>query len=308
MTISISDGVSRRAFLGAAAGAWIVGSAHPLLAAPAPLVDALAFAGNAVLAAGNGLWRSDDGGESWHETTGPDKQPRALTAHPERPGRVIAALDGGGLAVSEDAGASWRDAGSVLPTASICALTTAATLPDTLYAAVAGDGLWRSEDAGESWEFVMDRPFLAGAERDVLSLASVDAASGMGGIWLYAGTTAGLQRVPDCFCRWQDVQRGDALDALVEGGEEPEIAPLPAGEPVRALVSSATAPGRLYAALPSGTWATTDAGVIWQKASDLDAITLAIDPAAPLSLVAATKRGLTLSRDGGKTWAAGAVL
>ncbi|RYH07171.1 hypothetical protein [Tropicimonas sp. IMCC6043] len=308
MTRSMTHGVSRRAFLSAAAGAWIVGSARPLLAASNPKIAALSFAGNTVLAAGKGLWRSEDGGVTLRFVTGPDKQLSALTAHPERPDRVIAALNGGGLAVSENAGENWRVAGSGLPAASIDALAVAAKLPGTLYAAISGDGLWRSEDAGETWEFVMDRPFIAEAERDVLSLASVDVASGMGGIWLYAGTTAGLQRVPDCFCRWQDVQPGNALDALIEGGKEPEVAPLPEGEPVRALVSPAASPDRLYAALPSGIWTTTDAGVIWKRVSDLDAVALAVNPAAPLSLVAATKRGLTLSRDGGKTWAASAFL
>lgn len=301
----MTDGISRRTFLGAATGAWIVGSARPLFATTTLRTGALAFAGGTVHAAGYSLLRSEDGGATWRESIGPDRRLTALTVHPERPDRVIAALEGGGLAVSEYGGESWRKAGTGLPGATIDALATAAQQADTLYAAIAGDGLWRSEDAGESWEFVMDRPFLAEAERDVLSLAAVDLASGMGGIWLYAGTTAGLQRLPDCFCRWQDVQPGNALDALIEGGEAPEMAPLPAGEPVeepvRALVSPAVAPGALYAALSSGIWTTTDAGVVWRKVNTLDAIALAVDPSDPLALVAATENGLTYSRDGGET-------
>ncbi|SFC86994.1 WD40/YVTN/BNR-like repeat-containing protein [Tropicimonas isoalkanivorans] len=308
MTIPKTDGLHRRAFLGATAAACIVGTAPPLIAAPSPQVRALVFAGSTVLAAGNGLMRSQNGGATWRAAAGPDQELRALTTHPQRPDRVVAALDAHGLAVSDDAGASWRKAGAGLPAVAIDALATAATTPDTLYAAIAGDGLWRSEDAGETWAFVMDRPFLAEAERDVTALASVDLASGMGGIWLYAGTTFGMQRVPDCFCRWQDVQPGNALDALVPGGDAPETQPLPEGQPVRALVSPAAAPARLYAALPSGIWSTDDAGMVWRKTSDVEVLAIAVDPATPLSLVAATQGALTYSRDGGETWTAGAVI
>ncbi|MDP2739607.1 MAG: hypothetical protein Q8O82_13135 [Pseudorhodobacter sp.] len=93
---------------------------------------------------------------------------------------------------------------------------------------MADDGLWRSADAGATWAFAMDRPWIAEAEREVLALASVNLASGMGGIWIYAGTGRGLTRVPDCFCRWQDVVAGDAMDALVA-----DNAPVPVGrEPI----------------------------------------------------------------------------
>src|SRR5690606_11532157 len=160
--------------------------------------------------------------------------------------------------------------------AEVAALAVAAAAPDTIYAAVAGDGLWRSEDAGTSWSFVMDRPWIAEAEREVLALASVNLASGMGGIWIYAGIDIGLTRVPDCFCRWQDVVAGDAMDALVAGDAPPPQAPLPAGEPVLALASAHSAPERLRAALPSGLWASADGGVTWSRQSDLRATALAI--------------------------------
>ncbi|MFW8594421.1 hypothetical protein [Cribrihabitans neustonicus] len=149
----------------------------------------------------------------------------------------------------------------------------------------------------------MDRPWIAEAEQDVLALASVNLASGMGGIWLYAGTETGLTHVPDCFCRWQDVVAGDAMDALAAGAAPPPEAPLPEGEPVLALVSAHSAPEQLYAALPSGLWASTDGGVMWERRSSLHARALAADPADPGKIAAATGTELTLSRDGGATWA-----
>lgn len=300
--------LSRRAFAGGALGAFIVGGAPPLRAAPAQRITGLAFDKGTTFAVGDALLTSDDGGATWKPISGPDIGAIAITSHPKRPGRLVVSLEGGGLSQSTDGGNSFARFGRGLPDAQIDALATAAKLPDTLYAAIAGDGLWRSEDAGASWEFAMDRPFIGGDERDVLSLASVDLASGMGGIWLYGGTTSGVQRVPDCFCRWQDVQPENALDALVEGAETPEVVPLPEGQPVLSLVASPAAPNRLWAALPSGIWASTDAGVVWKQASQLAATALATDPNTPETLVAATESGLFHSRDGGSSWAASAVL
>ena len=105
---------------------------------------------------------------------------------------MFAAIDPVGLMRSRDGGSTWADAGAGLPATRVTALTHSALEPDMLYAALAEDGLWRSIDAGESWEFVMDRPYLNGAEREVLTLASVGNPTGMGGIWLYAGTDAGM--------------------------------------------------------------------------------------------------------------------
>ena len=144
--------------------------------------------------------------------------------------------------------------------------------------------------------------------RPIRALASVNLASGMGGIWIYAGTETGLTRVPDCFCRWQDVVAGDAMDALVAGAAPAPTAPLPAGEPVLALASAHAAAERLHSALPSGLWASVDGGVAWTRQSDLRAAALAIHPRDPDHIVAATDGGLSQSRDGGTTWAALAAI
>ncbi|SDI44886.1 WD40/YVTN/BNR-like repeat-containing protein [Aliiruegeria lutimaris] len=300
--------LNRRAFMGGVMGASILGITPALGAATPAGAHAVAFTGSGAVAVGDVFLISEDGGASWRQGTRPDRKPVALTTHPERPNRLIVALEGGGVAVSYNQGEPLVPGGRGLPATEIAALATAARLPDTLYAAIPGDGLWRSEDAGENWEFVMDRPFIAGEERDVLSLASVDLASGMGGIWLYGGSTAGLQRVPDCFCRWQDVQPEHALDALLEGAKAPDMVPLPAGEPVWALVSSPAAPNRLWAALPSGIWASIDAGLIWSKANSLGAAALASDPTNPDTLVAAAEGRLLHSRDAGLSWTASTIL
>lgn len=298
--------LTRRSFLlysGTAVGVLalpkVLHSAEPLR----PAMVALAFDGDALLAAGSDLLRSDDGGSSWTALPVPAVV-LALATHPERPGRIIAGLASGGVALSEDGGRTWEGRSRGLAEGKVDAVAIAAGQPDMIYASVQGDGLWKSEDAGQNWSLAMDRPWLADAERDLLALTSVDLASGMGGIWIYAGTPAGLTRVPDCFCRWQDVQPGDAMDALVSGDAPPSEAPLPAGEPIHALASAPAAPEMLYAALPSDIWTSRDGGVVWSHLAVGFAVAVAVHPVDPDHIVAALDGGLKQSRDGGATWSA----
>ncbi|QIK42513.1 exo-alpha-sialidase (plasmid) [Pontibrevibacter nitratireducens] len=246
---------------------------------------------------------SPDGGRSWHDRPTPSPV-SSIATHPARPGRLLAGLARGGVAVSGDGGSSWTTRSDGLASGEVTALAVAAGTPDMIYAAIRGDGLWKSEDAGASWALAMDRPWLDAAERDPLTLASVDLDTGMGGIWIYAGTEKGLTRVPDCFCRWQDVQPGNAMDALVAGDAPPAEAPLPTGEPVLSLASALTAPSKLYAALPSGVWASQDGGVVWTHKAEGQGRAVALHPRDENHVAAILDGTLRLSRDGGATWTA----
>lgn len=297
----------RRAMITGFAASFGLAATVPAIAfaaAPNGPVTAITFDGSVLVLAAEGLWRSEDGGATWNafpsELQG---TVAALATHPDQPGRVLAALETGGVAVSEDGGSTWAALGAGLPDAPVTALAVTAHEPDTLYAALEGDGLWQSEDAGETWTFAMDRPWLAEAERDLLTLASVASPSGMGGIWIYAGTEVGLTRVPDCFCRWQDVQPGDAMDTLVAGETPALTTPLPSGEAVLDLAVAPDAPEVIHATTLSGLWRSEDAGVNWTHTSDAAAQALAVDPADPTHIVAATEGGILLSRDGGLSWA-----
>ena len=211
---------------------------------------------------------------------------------------------GGGKVIRDGMGQSQRTRAE----GAVDTVIMAAGQPDMMYAAIRSDGLWKSEDAGRNWSLAMDRPWLDDAERDLRSLASVDLATGMGGIWIYAGTDTGITRVPDCFCRWQDVQPGNAMDALVSGDAPSSVAPLPTGEPVHALVSAPSAPETLYAALPSGIWTSSDAGATWSHAADGFVTAVAVHPADPDHIVASLDGGLMQSRDGGINWSALAAI
>ena len=298
---------TRRAFLSSALGV----GAYVLLpdlarAGSGGGIRALAFDGDVLLAAEATLNVSEDSGGTWAERATPGKV-LAMATNPDRPGLIAAGLEKGGVALSADGGATWRIGNAGLPNGEVNALAIASRNPDLIYAAVRGDGLYKSEDAGETWTLAMDRPWLKEAERDPLTLASVDLETGMGGIWIYAGTEMGLTRVPDCFCRWQDVQPGNAMDALVSGDAPPPENPLPEGEPIQSLASSPSAPERLYAAMPSGVWTSADGGVVWTQVARSAATAIAVHPRDETYIAAVIGGTLKLSRDGGKSWTATAA-
>ncbi|SEL74275.1 hypothetical protein SAMN05443999_107194 [Roseovarius azorensis] len=269
-------------------------------------IRTLAFDGDTLLIAGATLRASLDNGRSWHERPTPSPV-ASIATHPARPGRLLAGLARGGVAVSGDGGSSWTTRSDGLASGEVTALAVAAGNPYMIYAAIRGDGLWKSEDAGATWALAMDRPWLDAAERDPLTLVSVDLETGMGGIWIYAGTEKGLTRVPDCFCRWQEVQPGNAMDALVTGDAPPAEAPLPTDEPVLSLANALAAPSTLYAALPSGVWASQDGGVVWTHKAKGQGRTVAVHPRDKNHVAAILDGALKLSRDGGATWTAIAV-
>lgn len=101
-----------------------------------------------------------------------------------------------GVFKSADGGTTWREANTGLGGLDVHGLAIDPNAPQKLHAAVRekGEGIYRTTDRGGKWTRVDDGP---GGEVKVLT--SVNIPTGMGGIFLYAGTAEGLQRNPDCF-------------------------------------------------------------------------------------------------------------
>jgi photosystem II stability/assembly factor-like uncharacterized protein len=152
------------------------------------------------LGAHAGLFRTEDGGTTWQPVALPSKHPHvdvmAVTAHPEDARTIYAATHEAGVLRSADGGTTWQEVNTGLGGLDVHGLAMDPREPRKLHAAVRekGEGIYRSTDGGTKWVRVDDGP---GGEVKVL--ASVNIPTGMGGIFLYAGTAAGLQRNPDCF-------------------------------------------------------------------------------------------------------------
>jgi len=152
------------------------------------------------LGAHSGLFRSEDAGRSWQPVALSSKHPHvdvmAVTAHPEDARTVYVATHDAGVFKTTDGGKGWHEASTGLGGADVHGLAIDPREPQKLHAAVRdkSEGIFRTTDGGAKWVRVDDGP---GGEVKVL--ASVNIPTGMGGIFLYAGTAAGLQRNPDCF-------------------------------------------------------------------------------------------------------------
>jgi hypothetical protein len=85
----------------------------------------------------------------------------------------------------------WANQG--LPRTDVHALAVDPHKPQQLYAWVVEHGLYRSQDSGLAWQRVNDGP----PNPEVRALASVNIPTGMGGIFIYAGTADGVFRSPD---------------------------------------------------------------------------------------------------------------
>ena len=116
-------------------------------------------------ATADGLYRSRDGAASWHRLPGPTDPARVVATGPGAAGPtpVLAALAGGRLLGSDDAGATWRRLGDGFDGAEIVSLALSPTYARdrTIFvgttsrpaAEMTGDlVLWRSIDSGAHWQ------------------------------------------------------------------------------------------------------------------------------------------------------------
>lgn len=166
-------------------------------------VHALAFdaQGRALwLGAHTGLFRSENGGLTWTTVALPVKHHApdvmAITADPRDARVAYVGTHEAGVLKTTDGGATWVPVNAGLRGLDVHGLAIDPNAPAKLHAAVRemGAGLHRTTDGGQKWVRVDDGP--AGETK---VLASVNIPTGMGGIFLYAGTAEGLQRNPDCF-------------------------------------------------------------------------------------------------------------
>lgn len=166
-------------------------------------VHALAMHGDGrglLLGAHTGLFRSEDGGKSWQPVALSAKHAHldvmAIAPDPKDPRSIYVGTHEAGAFKSTDGGATWAEINTGLTGLDVHGLASDPTAAGKLHAAVRekGEGIYRTTDEGAKWTRVDDGP---GGEVKVL--ASVNIPTGMGGIWLYAGTAEGLWRDPDCF-------------------------------------------------------------------------------------------------------------
>jgi photosystem II stability/assembly factor-like uncharacterized protein len=277
-----------------------------------------------------GGWRSKDGGLTWSAL--PEGFARAV-AVPSRPGVAIALYrgdlhPGGGLAISEDEGRTWRLLRGL--DSEIRALAISPSRPDTWLVGTSGAGVLRSDNSGETWRFGRAglRGFAANLVRIVPERNAIFTAGGSG---LYRTTNGGASWswvLPDVLVTALAVDPSDpdtlyagavsrdGEDGIVykseDGGSTWEtLVPEEPFGPISDLLVLPADPQTVYAAVWTpdafsdrpGLFRSTDGGETWSRISGFGEVAdLELDPGDPDVIYATQGRGILRSTDRGETW------
>ncbi|MGH7740548.1 MAG: VPS10 domain-containing protein [Candidatus Eiseniibacteriota bacterium] len=174
------------------------------------------------LSAGDGVYRSTDGGASWTNIGLKDAgQISRVRIHPNRPDLIYVAVQGHawkpnstrGVYRTEDAGKTWKRVLSVNDSTGACDLSMDPNNPRILYAAMwqavrrpwdfasggAGSGLWRSMDGGDTWKKLTEG--LPEGTMGRIGVAASGAKSGL--VWaIIESAKGGLYRSDDRGDKW----------------------------------------------------------------------------------------------------------
>jgi photosystem II stability/assembly factor-like uncharacterized protein len=102
-----------------------------------------------------GVYRSTDGGLTWHERNDSHTASRninVLIVDPRDPNTVYAATFKGGVFKSIDGGKSWQPISQGLRILDVRALVIDPQNPEVLYAGVENGGVYKSVNGGEHWQ------------------------------------------------------------------------------------------------------------------------------------------------------------
>jgi photosystem II stability/assembly factor-like uncharacterized protein len=265
--------------------------------------------------AGDGLWRSDDGGASWHpvgdETR--DRQVTAVAVSPTEQGhngaRVIyVGTEPSAMFRSSDGGEHWEALGTLLdlPSAPTWSFPPR---PDThhvrwiapdpvvsarLFVAIEAGALVRSEDGGRRWE---DRVPSAPIDTHTLVVHGREPTR------LYSAAGDGYFESQDGGTTWQTQENGlrhRYAWACIVDPEDPDTILLSSSSGPMAAHSADRAESRIYRRTGGGKWQPMTDGLPPANGTTISA--LAADPHERGVVYAANNRGVFRSRDMGETW------
>ena len=238
------------------------------------------------------IFTSSDAGADW-EPLGliGENQNAVVTAilvDPRNSARLFAATwtreaagEGGGVFLSSDGGATWREAG--LAGHAVRALVQAASDPAILVAG-ALDGVFVSGDSGESWQRITPAGDAELRNFDSLAIDPRDP------LIIYAGTFHLPWKTVDGGAHWTAIHAGMMDDS-----------------DVLSMVTDRGNPRRIFASACSGIYRSEDGGAAWEKLEGIPysarrTPVIRQDAARPAVLYAGTTEGLWKTADAGASW------
>lgn len=262
-----------------------------------------------------GLYKTSDGGTAWSRLTGPDVIINDVFVDPKNDQHLLLATDRSGVIESEDGGKTFQGSNTGFSQRQVESVLLDEKAPATIYVGVLNDkiygGVFVSEDGGTHWRQRSD-----GLDaRDVFTLAQADDGT------LLAGTGHGIFRWDGS--RWQrDGQlfihtakqvrvRGRAAKPSKKRTSRPAAKSAPRTQTVETVTKGDLIDARInqlsvtgstwYAATSAGLYRSGDQGQGWEGPVAGSADTLFVNT-HDQTVVAASRVGLVVSQDSGKTW------
>lgn len=253
-----------------------------------------------------GLYRTDDAGKYWMQTTGSDVIVNDVYVDPSNSKRVLLATDRGGVLASDDGGTSFRDANDGFSARQVVAYAADANHPATVYVGVVNDKQWGgafvSRNGGLSWSQIS-----AGLDgRDVLSLTQAPSGD------ILAGTSHGIFRWGGAI--WQHIPAEIVSEPVPARRSERSSSHASHAHVAEVRLSARTKPfdGMVYGFVTSGDtmFAATSQGLLSSSTGDKAWKSLLSIPqdeyrflaSEQAKVAAASLDALELSSDGGRSW------
>ena len=227
------------------------------------------------------IYRSSDGGVSWHDVSAGQLPIRAvvndLAIQPGQSRLLLAATDEG-LFRSDDEGGIWKRSQNGLPHGAVNRLAFASSSPNVVYASLCttardkqpfNGGVYRSHDAGQHWqsacgEGLSHRVGQQGQPAQMTSSLACLAVDPHDADTVYAGdqswVTAGVYKTTDGGRHWQRVTRWKAPDANMDYGWIDFWGPA-----VECLAVSPVQPNRVAFGTSGHVFVSDDGGRTWQQ-------------------------------------------
>lgn len=235
--------------------------------------------------AGGGVFRSDDGGATWHTAGLQGEAVRALEFAPSQPQTLVAGTRSG-VFRSSDIGGTWE---RISPAGdpelrNVDSVAVDPANPQLIYAGTYHLP-WKTMDGGKSW-----KPVAAGLidDSDIMSMR-VDVTDPAR---LYLSACSGIYRSENRGEMWTKLQG------------------IPyAARRTQAIVQDPGHPGTLYAATTEGLWVTRDSGESWERTTPRDwavngvAVLPATGATASRVVIGTEVQGVLVSDDAGKSFA-----
>jgi hypothetical protein len=265
--------------------------------------------------------------DAYNVLLAPNPQVNAILLSATDPLKQYAAVEGSGIHLTANNGASWTAAATQPGDWRIKSVVAHPVTPATIYSATHGSGVFKSTDSGDHWAACANNGLNPGVYSLVIDNSGI----------LYAGTKGGVFSSADC-ADWSPksgtlprsgglyrqivltidpvttstlyagVDGSSVYKSIDSGATWTAAITQPGNSAIRALVIKAGDSTKLYAATyGSGLFASADSGAIWSACAvtgltNQNIISLTIDGSG--KLYAGSEAGVYVSADGCATWTA----